>query len=340
MTVIFFIFLLLLSLLAAWEAAMYYLNRQPDYLRLLPRKLRNSITYLYIQGDRKIMHFQKGSGAYSSDLGYTLHPGTFTFTEVEFSNEYRVNSLGVRDDEHSLIGPEIIFLGDSFTLGWGVDQSETFVKLLEKKTGLKTLNTSVPSYGTVREMLMLRKVDRSHLKCLILQYCDDDYDENLRYYQNGNRPQLMREETFQKMTIIHGASKRYFPGKYIRLKIRKRISEWKSKATKTASAPALSEVDAFLHVLKQNADLLAHQPLIIFELNGINQTNHFTKALQEKAKAPDQPPFIRDMIILDMKQHLKDSNFYVLDGHLNPGGHMVTTQVLYDAVLRAGLLSL
>jgi hypothetical protein len=338
MTMIILISFIIIAILILLEAAMYWLIRYPAVLRRFSRKLQNSIGYLYVQGDRKIMQFQEGYGQYHPDLGYTLKPGIFVFTEIEFSNEYRINSLGVRDAEESLRSPEIVFLGDSFALGWGVDQSETFVKQLEGKTKRKTLNTSVPSYGTVREMLMLRKVDRSRLKCLIIQYCSDDYDENMLFYANGNRPQIMRAETFQKLTSLHSKAKPYFPGKYIRLKIRKKIEEWKRQPAKTAGDNHLSDVDLFIHVLKQNADLLVNLPLIVFEMNGINQTNTFTRRLKEKTAESDQPPFIRNMIVLDISQYLEDRHFYVLDGHLNAAGHSIVTDILYQTIAKAGII--
>jgi hypothetical protein len=316
------------------EAGMYFLTHFPDRLKLLPRKLQSSIGYLYIQGDRKILQFQEGCGRYHPDLGYTLKPGKFTFTEIEYSNEYRINSLGVRDAEESLIAPEIVFLGDSYTLGWGVDQTETFVKQLESKTKLRTLNTSIPSYGTVREMLMLKKVDRSQLKYLIIQYCNDDYDENMLFHTNGNRPQIMRAATFKNLVVRYSKGKSYYPGKHIWLKIKKRMDEWKTPKKKCVSDYQLTDVDLFLHVLKQNEDMLANLPLIIFEMNGINQTKRFTDELKEKAIDLSQPPFIRDMIILDMSQHLKDRHFYVLDGHLTAAGHAIVAEVLYQTILR------
>lgn len=332
LTILFVILVLILL-----EGVFYFLLRNPGILRLLSRKLQNSISYLYVQGDRKIMQFQKGYGRHDPDFGYTLKPGAFIFEEVEFSNEYCINSLGVRDSEEALVTPEIIFLGDSFALGWGVDQEETFVKLIENKTKLKTINTSIPSFGTVREMMMLKKMDRSRLKCLILQYCGDDYDENLLYYRNGDRPQIMRAQTFQSLTQFHSKDKSYYPGKYLRLKIRKKIGEWKTRPTTPEQENPPGDVDLFLHVLKQNTDLLAGVPLIVFEMNGINQTNFFTKQLQQTVKAPGQPSFIQEMIILDMSQYLKDLHFYVLDGHLNASGHIIVADILYHVLQRAGI---
>jgi hypothetical protein len=338
MTIILLIIFIVLIILAVMEAGMYFLVHHPGVLKRFPRRFRNSITYLYIQGDRKIMHFQDGCGVYSPELGYTLKPGSFRYSEIEFTNEYRVNSLGVRDEEKALTAPDIIFLGDSFTVGWGVNHEETFAYLLGKKTKLKTLNTAIPSYGTVREMLMLRKVDRSALKCLILQYCDDDYDENRLYYLNGNRPQILRAETFKKYAAIHGKPKTYYPGKYLHLKINKKLDRWKAKPAITRDSHPLSDLDLFLHVLKQNEDLLAGVPMIVFEMNGVNQTNAFVTALKKKTADPNQAAFIRNLMVLDMSQYLEDRHFLVLDGHLNPFGQKVVANVLYETMLKAGIL--
>lgn len=332
MAIIILILVSIIVILGLLEAWMYFLIRHPDLLKLFSRRFQNSISYLYIQGDRKIMQFQKGCGVHSADFGYTLKPGTFTFTEIEFSNEYHINSLGVRDTEEALRAPEVVLLGDSFALGWGVDAPETFLKLLEKKMNLKTLNTCVPSFGTVREMLMLRKVDRSRLKYLLLQYCADDYDENRLYYRNGNRAQLMREETFKSITQQASRPPSYYPGKYIGMKIRKKFRKWTMKPPLPDNGSSLNEVDLFLHVLNQNADLLKDIPLIVFELSGINQTEFFTRKLKEKTQESGQPFFVRNMIILDMMQHLEDKHFYVLDGHLNAAGHMLVTDLLCEAI--------
>ena len=300
-------------ILCLLESAMFFLVHNPELLRRFSRKLQNSISYLFIQGERKVMQFQEGCGRYDPELGYTLKPGRFIFTELEYSNEYRINTMGLRDSEESLKKPEIIVVGDSYALGWGVDQWMIFSKQLEARIQRKTLNVSVPSYGTVREMLMLRKLDRSVLKCLIIQYCSDDHDENLRFYINGNKPQIMREETFQYLSTSLRRSA-YFPGKYVLLKIRKKAGEWKSKPTKSAENNLMNEVDLFIHVLKQNADMLDSIPIIVFEMNGINQINAFTLGLKEITSDQNQPCFIRNMIILDMSQSLVTEIFmYLMD---------------------------
>ena len=52
-------------------------------------------------------------------------------------------------------------LGDSHAMGWGVEQEEALPQVLARKSGRKVLNAAVSSYGTVREMLMLDRLDTS-----------------------------------------------------------------------------------------------------------------------------------------------------------------------------------
>jgi hypothetical protein len=332
------IILLIIVILLLTEMGMFFLLRFPRVLRRLSRKLQNSIGHLYISGERKIMQFQEGCGRYHPDLGYTLMPGNFIFAEREYSNAYFINSLGVRDTEDALLQPDIVIAGDSFALGWGVNQDETFARLLAVKTRLKTLNTAVPSYGTVREMLMLGRVDRSRVRCLVIQYCNDDYDENLRFYLNGNRPQIMRAETFQNLTVRHSIPQKYFFGKNLLLKIRKKIEEAKPRITAATERINCTDVDLFLHVLRQNEEMLSSLPIIVFEMNGKNQTSIFTASLRIKIADDENPLFIQKMMILDMSEYLNDNHFYILDDHLNPGGHAIVADVLYQTMKEAGII--
>ncbi|OQX61330.1 MAG: hypothetical protein B5M56_09300 [Desulfococcus sp. 4484_241] len=325
-------------ILAALEAGMRFLVCHPDHLRRMSRKLQNSIGYLYIQGERKVMPFLKECSRYSPDFGYTLKPGRFVFTEREFSNTYHINSLGVRASEEALDGPQVVILGDSFAFGWGVDQDEIFSSLLEKRTNLKFLNTAVPSFGTVREMIMLRSIDRSRLRCIILQYCGDDYDENIRYYRNGNRPQIMRKQTFHRLVRLHSRPRRYFFGKYLWMKIKKKTNEFMAKRKKTGQPPPMDETDMFLYVLKQNRDILDGIPIVMFEMNGVRQENRITSLLAKRAAHESQPEFIRNMRILDLSGVLKDEHYYVLDGHMTPEGHRILADTIYDALCDMGII--
>src|SRR5262247_1177276 len=60
-------------------------------------------------------------GRYDPRLTYMLRFGGCHFTNVEFDTDIKVNSFGLRDDEDSLKDPEVIVLGDSQAMGFGVE---------------------------------------------------------------------------------------------------------------------------------------------------------------------------------------------------------------------------
>jgi len=75
----------------------------------------------------------------------------------------KTNSWGFRDREYVIPKPQdvyrIVVLGSSVTLGWGVPEEQTYIRLAEKWLGGKTgrkkvemINTAVGNYNTVREV--------------------------------------------------------------------------------------------------------------------------------------------------------------------------------------------
>jgi len=150
----------------------------------LPEKALGFTRVLYKTSGIELIHLEPECARYDPELLYTLRPGQCVFSNWEFSTEIRVNSLGVRDDEASLRTPEIIVLGDSHALGWGVDQDEVFAQRIERGSPFTVLNTGISSYATVRQMRLLDRIDTTNLKYLIVQYCDNDYRENKEFYAN------------------------------------------------------------------------------------------------------------------------------------------------------------
>lgn len=85
---------------------------------------------------------------------------------AEFQVEYKVNSLGLRDEEFLATKQKdeyrILFLGDSFTEGSGVNLNQTFVKEVEKKLkgsterNIRAVNAGVSAYSPLLEWLYLR----------------------------------------------------------------------------------------------------------------------------------------------------------------------------------------
>ncbi len=86
--------------------------------------------------------------------------------------EIKTNSLGFRDQETQFKKPKntkrILLIGDSVTLGWGVNQSDIYSEVLESMLNQKSatsgsatryevLNAAVGNYNTEMEVKMLRR---------------------------------------------------------------------------------------------------------------------------------------------------------------------------------------
>ena len=267
------------------------------------------------------------------ESGCTLRPGSCVFSGREFSNTYHVNNVGLRDDEVSLNHPQIIVTGDSVAMGWGVNQEETYAQCIEKKIGVPVLNAAVSSYGTAREMIMLDRVQTDKLKYLIVQYSGNDYGENRHFYLNNNVLHTMTEGRYNYYTDFYNKSKRYFLGKYLLMKIKKRLREFKTTPEAEASYQfAKDDVGFFLNALINGHVNLIDVQIIAFVVNGRNPADNidFTRNLKERILDQKLPPFIKNMVILDTSTILKQNHFYVLDDHLNSAGH----KVMADAIAK------
>ena len=151
-----------------------------------PAGLMNFLRTEYFYS-RHIVQMDERTARYDAELFYTLQPGAFMFSNPEFSTQYVVNRIGVRDNQRSLEQPEIVVAGDSYAMGWGVQQDESFPELLERRTGRRVLNAAVSSYGTVRERRLLDRVDLSRATTLVVQYAPNDFAENDEFKKRGNQ---------------------------------------------------------------------------------------------------------------------------------------------------------
>jgi len=107
---------------------------------------------------------------YDDTRGVSLRPGMQGWYRKEGEAYLRINSLGYRDDEHTLAKSpgtfRIAVLGDSFTEARQVDLDNTFVSLLGRNLGrcaglngaqVEVLNFGIGSYGTAQALLTLRE---------------------------------------------------------------------------------------------------------------------------------------------------------------------------------------
>lgn len=75
--------------------------------------------------------------------------------------DVQINADGLRDDEHRRLRDgrrRLVFLGDSLTFGWGVEQDATFAALLERmldaRTPTEVVNFGTGNYNTSQEVAL------------------------------------------------------------------------------------------------------------------------------------------------------------------------------------------
>ena len=100
----------------------------------------------------------------------------------EFVMEFRTNAQGFRQERIVDGGSRpVIFLGDSFTMGYGVDEGEQFVALLQKRLGeLPLLNAGMGNNGNGRWLKFLRLAAPAYEpRLVVLQIMGNDYKDNV-----------------------------------------------------------------------------------------------------------------------------------------------------------------
>lgn len=289
-------------------------------------KLKEYLTQVYVSGFMNCIQYDRAISRFDGQLQYTLAPGKHKFENLEFSNTEQVNHVGLRDSEQNLRAPEVIFLGDSYTMGWGVEERDSFVRQFAVATGKKCLNAGISSYGTAREYLLLKRLPLDSCKALVIQYHENDLLENYMFFHNGERlaPEKEFFDGYHKSLRINFLVKHYYPFKYLYWILRnsglnlkpieepKPTQEGKSenKAFPTEHGPYLTKVLKAVRAYYRGPIVLFCMGKPIFpEING------------QLARVIDEN---KDLNIqwLDMqKAGFEGSDFFVLDMHLNQQGH-------------------
>ena len=278
--------------------------------------LHKVIKKLYVEKYRNIVSLEPECARYDPGLTYTLKPGIFYFSNSEYKNTFKVNRLGVRDDEESLSEPDIIVLGDSVAMGLGVEQGETWVNTVEEKSGLKALNTAISSYGTVRQMLMLDRVDTSNLKYLIIHYIENDYTENKAFYNGSFK--ISSEREYNAVIADYKSYKRYYLGKNLITAL-----QGSHNRTEDRKNEALYFINALMNAGHTN---LQGKKIIVIGNHG------FILKLQYLLKNNKYPACIRGMVLIDTSFILDDTCYYILDNHMTIKGHKRITEKVLNIV--------
>ena len=320
-------------LLAGLELGLTWALDHPERFANSPAIL-NALRIIHDEERVLSIQYDPACAEYDPQTTYRLRPGSCRFASTEFDTDYAINSQGLRDDEASLTAPEIIVLGDSFAMGWGVEQDEAFPQVLERLTGARVLDAAISSFGTVRELRMLSRLDRSNLKALVIQYCDNDFRENLSFMTSGNRLGIMPREEFQARSD-KAMARRYWFGRYLN-RLRKSVSHILARRIKglagAASGPDSEptdrqEAEAFVNALAHGPVDLSGVPVFVLELLPFAAGDDgFAARLEELATRGAAAGL--DLRVLRTAGLFEPGDTYLLDDHLRASGQAKVAALL------------
>jgi len=268
-------------------------------------------------------------GRYDPQLGYLLKPGECNFQDVEYKMRFDVNSAGLRDDEDSLADPDVVLLGDSHALGIGVSQDEIFAARIEAGAGLKVLNAGVSSYGTAREMMLLRRLNIYSANTIVIQYCRNDFGENKKYFEFGGRLDIMPQEKYENIAATDIENQQSFiqPGIGVLTRAVEKVTESVGSFV-SEKHDEIDEVEAFKYAIEKNRDLLEGKKIIILELNGHNR---YDNLFVSKAK-PRLQELGLDLHFIDASRFLTDQDYFTLDNHMTADGHRKVAEAILEVI--------
>ena len=321
------------AVLLAIESLLALLLARPGWL---PASgfLIDGVRSVYTREDWSILQADLDVVAYDPELTYLLRPGPSRFRNREFDTTLRGNSAGLRDDEASLDRPDLIVLGDSFALGWGVERAETFAQILERRTGLRVLNASMSSYATAREVILLERLDTSAARAVVVQYFFNDFGENRAFVDAGLSLAITPEDEFEESTRRFSRHGRYRPLDYLRAFLDRSPF---FPELETVSSERVAE--ACLRVLA-SSDELEELPIFFFQIDpwGRFSRHDVLGPIAALLGGDEYRELGERMTLVHFEDVLAVEDFFRLDPHLRPRGHEKVASELERALADAGLL--
>ena len=280
---------------------------------------------LYVNGLVKIWQTNKNCSKFDKNLLYAPVVGECIFSNPEFKTKLNFDEnrrLNLTDDNISKSEKVIAALGDSLTMGWGVNDDETYSFNLQKLVKKKILNLGVASYGTVREIKRL-KLNKFYdqIDTVIIQYHLNDIAENKNLDINKTYSQEEYEKFFKSkennLNIVIFLLKNY--KKSLRL-LFSHLNDLFFENDRKEKHNLTEHLDNLEKVINQNLKGEGKR-VIVFLINEPHQKLIY----DEKRVFSDFEFFIIDI----KKEHL-----FIIDDHLNIKGHKFVGKEIFNYLSR------
>ena len=265
----------------------------------------------------------------------------------EFTMRFTSNSLGHRGKEPGLnSSATVVFLGDSFTMGYGVNDGEEFPALLGDKLDavfgsgtIRVVKAGVGNSGNGRWVKFLNyEIATYEPKLIILQFMANDFSDNLRenYYS------ISDENTLEEMPIYVSTLKSMesyldaIPGlsqSHLYSLARQSIADWQPADTRSSNSRSVKRKIGTIDYARRLTYRLLEEALEICERKG------FPVLAMLVGLQGDILVEVRDLfenrgigtVAIPTKVGRPDL-YYEIDGHWNAAGHKFATNALFQRI--------
>ncbi|MFC1807384.1 SGNH/GDSL hydrolase family protein [Candidatus Omnitrophota bacterium] len=276
----------------------------------------------------------------------------------EFNIKFRINSLGFRGEEiGAKSGYRIVCLGDSMTFGYGVNDDETFTKILGDRLNKETINIGVLGYDIDRYFLLFEDVVLPLKPDLLIVFfaVTNDFGQSVK---KGSAPAIKIESGPSFVSHIKNVKEHIFLNSHlcrwfksrldttsklnmllIRLGLRSAGEIYLRKYPKTM----LAKVKRVRLILKDISVRSKEQgfELVVVAIPDLAQVADGVR-LDPEIWDLDKPNRVLSSIAgelnlryLDLLPFFKQSRemfYYPIDGHLNRAGHKKAADCVYEYI--------
>ena len=187
------------------------------------------------------------------------------------------------------------------------------------------------SFGTVRELRKLQTLDTSNCKWIVLQYCDNDVEENKPFVDNHFSLKTSSAATYDSLVRRYEWNRVYYPGKtfltvdnFILKDAAKRLAK-KDEMIQVGNikVSASETVQLFAETLSYfNVPDTSMRMIILYANEKDEPDERFTNGLQQLFQtSPYREKFQNRVFLLNTSRLLNKNDHYILDDHYNKTGH-------------------
>lgn len=277
---------------------------------------------IYFNGFRNIWQANPDCVKFDKSLIYIPKIGSCNFKNAEFDTILNFEKFGRKSEKDLPFLKNkkngIAILGDSHTMGWGVNDEETFSSLLQNKLNKKVFNLGISSYATIRELLILQKLNLiKSIDTIVIQYSPNDINENYNFDfsikdENSKKFKILTEiknvNLFDKIKFISLRYKKSY--RLLYLEVKNLILNNKNNLDFN------NHYSILINTLKK-FDELSGKKIIIFYIDKNTKFYNYPLGFDKELS---NVQFVN--ISLD-KNH-----FYVIDDHINKEGHKTVANQL------------